>query len=210
MIPARTNRAHLEQRDPRCDTVTVLNMAARRLRLRRFADMNAVAGREDDWNLHWADGPEKNHFTHILNVEGRIVRMPATQRHKPVWNWASADIRRWRKNIRRKHRHPRYVRPFTVAERQRQAKRRLVVICWELKSPAYRRTDVATRMVGAVTASGWKGYYMTLVTMRSWGPKLRAIKQAGGETALLAHSARRPAALPEFSPFIDRTWGRFR
>jgi hypothetical protein len=97
-----------------------------------------------------------------------------------------------------------------VAKRQRQAKRRAVIICWELKSRAYAEAGVAERIVEDVRASKWPAFYMALVTMRLWGQKARAIHAAGGEFALLAHGAPKPADLEHWSPYITRVWGRFR
>lgn len=209
MIPAHTRRAHLPARDPRCDTVTVLNMAALR---RCMADMNAVAGLEADWNLHYASSMGDNHFNYIIDRKTRR-RRPASRAEKArrPQDLSNAEMRRYRKKVRR----GRYVRPFTVAERNRQAKRRRVRICWEIKSRLYgARPELAVRFVKAITATGWASYYMTLVTMHAWGAKLRNFKLAGGETALLPHDARKTPAIQAGlnvyqAQYIDRIWGRW-
>lgn len=201
MIPRSTNRAHLPSRNKRNDTVAVLNMAARRRPGRRFADLNVCPSLEEDWNLHWKDGPRKNHFTHILDKDtGKRRRMTHTELHRPVAEWRAADVRRWRRRVGL-----RWVRPFTVAERQRQARRRRVVICWELKDSRYGGGP-GDRIVSTVTASAWPAYYMTLVNMRGWGRKLRRVHMAGGETALLTHGCRKPDDYATWAPYVDRLW----
>jgi hypothetical protein len=97
-----------------------------------------------------------------------------------------------------------------VRQRQRQAKRRSVIICWELKSRAFAEADVAERIAEDVRASGWPAYFMALVTMRLWGQKARAIHQAGGQFALLAHGEPKPSAFDTWKPYITQIWGRFR
>lgn len=215
-IPAATagGRAHLEARDPRCDTVVVLNMAARRIIRKRFADMNACAGADADWNLHFPDNMHKNHFTEIIDKNnGR--RRPCThaEANRPVIEIPKHDMVRYRKNVGSKRR-PRWVRPFTVAERNRQAKRRWVRICWEIKSRAYATNPaLAKRFAAAIKATGWGSYYMTLVSMWGFGLKLKHFKEAGEQTALLGHDHRLSTAeaneLRGYYHWIDRQWGAF-
>lgn len=215
-IPANTagGRAHLEARDPRCDTVVVLNIAARRILRKRYADMNACAGPDADWNLHFPDNMRQNHFTHIIDAHtGK--RRPCThaEENRPVIEIPYHEMVRYRKNVGTQRR-PRWVRPFTVAERNRQAKRRLVRVCWELKSRVYA-TDptLAHRFVKAIDATGWGSFYMTLVSMWGFGAKLKNFRLAGGQTALLGHGHRLTDAeiteLREHRPYIDRQWGAF-
>lgn len=211
MIPRRCHREHLPWRDPRVDTVTVLNMAARGS---GYADMNACALADGDANVHWADGPTKNHYDHIWtgrkDRNGREIRRPMTQAEKDrkLIDWTVAEFLTWRRGA---HGGP---RPHTVEMRQRQARKRAVTVCWELKSRQYRQAARARRFVAAVRRAGGVAYFMTLASMPYWGPKLRAFKQAGGETALLAHdvklTAARETTLARFRPFIDRIWGDFR
>lgn len=209
-IPAQTNRAHLSSTDPRCDTVTVLNIAARRAPGRRFADMNAVVGSTDDWNLHYARGPEANHFTHRINpVTKKLERMPESLRRLKVNAWTTPQIKGWRKNVGTAAK-PKWVRPFTCVERQAQAKVRRVIICWELKSSLYRKSKYATRLVLSMKATRWTAYYMTLVTMPYWAEKLTAFRRAGGQTAIQPHGAKRPANFNGLHPDpIQRIWGHF-
>lgn len=213
MIPKSTHRAHLKQSNGRCDTVTVLNMAAKHAKGHRFADMNACALKDGDANLHWPAGPAMNHYDHIAigkDANGKEKRRPMTKAelHRPVIEWKTEDFLRWRRGPSGGP------RPATVAMRQKEAADRGVIICWELKSREYRVAANGTRFVSAVVDSKHKAYYMTLVTMAFWGPKLRAFKNAGGETALLAHGVRKTptieAGLVRFGPSIDRIWGSFR
>jgi hypothetical protein len=215
VIPKSTHRAHLKQSDGRCDTVTVLNMAAKQLERhpRAYADMNACALEDGDANLHWPRNPVLNHYDHIAvgtDAHGKEKRRPMTksERHRPVVEWKTEEFLRWRRGPSGGP------RPATVAMRQKQAADRDVIICWELKSREYRIPSNAARFVAAVEASGHTAYYMTLVTMGFWGQKLQAFKNAGGETALLAHGVRKTpdiaARLERFAPSIDRIWGSFR
>jgi hypothetical protein len=214
VIPKSTNRAHLKQKNPRCDTVTVLNMAAKHKQGQRFADMNACALKDGDANMHWPGGPAKNHYEHLWtgkkDANGKEIRRPMTkaEKDKPLIKWTTEEYLMWRRGMTGGP------RPATVAMRQKEAEARGVIICWELKSREYRVAANANRFFAAVKESGHKAYYMTLVTMAFWGPKLKAFKQAGGETALLAHDAKKTAtiaaSLKSFDPFIDRVWGSFR
>lgn len=207
-MPAQTHRFHLSWRDPRCDTLEFLNMAARNGR--RFVDCNACVSADDTaWNLHWPEGPRLNHYDWIWTGKRRFfreVRRPMTQGelNRNVGRWSDAGIARWRRGKRGGP------RPATVLKRQRQAKRRSVYICWELKSPAFAHADVAERIVEDVRASGWPAFFMALVTMRGWQGKARAIHQAGGQFALLAHNAPRPADLDSWRPYLSAIWGSFR
>lgn len=209
-IPRSCVRAHVDWDDPRCDTVAILNIAAKHS---GYADMNACALADGDANVHWADGPLKNHYDHIWtgrrDRRGREIRRPMTseERHRPLVEWKVSGFLAWRRGERGGP------RPHTVEMRQRQAKAREVTICWELKSRQYKDPARAQRFVAACRRAGGVAYFMTLVTMRAWGPKLRAFKNAGGETALLAHGVRltalRRARLAFYSSSIDRIWGDF-
>ena len=214
MIPKSTHRAHLKQSNMRCDTVTVLNMAARQTKDARghtYADMNACVLKDGDANLHWPGSPVKNHYDHIWtgkkDANGREVRRPMTkaERTRPVVEWTTEQFLLWRRGPSGGP------RPATVAMRQKEAADRGVIICWELKSRQYRVAANGKRFVEAVVDSKHKAYYMTLVTMAFWGPKLQSFKNAGGETALLAHGVRKTPAiasnLETFDEFIDRVWG---
>jgi hypothetical protein len=207
-MPTETHRVHLPWDDPRCDTLEILNMAARQGR--RYVDCNTCVSADDTaWNLHWAEGPRLNHYDWIWTGKrrwGREVRRPMTdaELRRNVHEWSDDEIRRWR---RARHGGR---KPATVRQRQRQAKRRSVIICWELKSRAFAEADVAERIAEDVRASGWPAYFMALVTMRLWGQKARAIHQAGGQFALLAHGEPKPSAFDTWKPYITEVWGRFR
>lgn len=205
-IPSQTRRFHLPWYDRRCDTLRFLLIAV--WRGFRFVDCNAVlSANGTSWNLHWANGPKLNHFTWIWtgrrNKYGREIRRPMTydELHRPVDKWTDSQIARWRRAPKRGR------KPATVYKRQRQAKRLGLIICWELKSRTYGKADYADRLVDDVERSKHPAFYMTLVTMRNWGEKLWAVKDAGGQTALLAHGAPKPRDLDKWAPHIDRIWG---
>lgn len=207
-IPAQTHRYHLPAVDPRCDTLEMLNMAARRGV--KYVDCNTIVSADDtSWNLHWPEGPRLNHYDWIWTGRrrlGREVRRPMTEAeaHRNVDEWHDEDIARWR---RARHGGP---RPATVRKRQAQAKRRALIPCWELKSRHHAIAEVAEKLVEDVRASGGRAYFMALVTLRFWGQKARAIHKAGGEFALLAHDAPRPTDLDTWRPFISAVWGNWK
>jgi hypothetical protein len=211
VIPKHTNRAHLHWQSPRCDTVTVLNKAARHKEGQKFADMNACALADGDANVHWADGPTNNHYDQIWTGErdpaGQEIRrlMTAAERHQKLIDTTTEEFLNWRRGAAGGP------RPATVAMRQREAFSRGVTICWELKSREYRIAANAQRFVGTVTESGHPAFYMTLVTMAFWGQKLRVFKLAGGETALLTKGVRKTKDIADgliaFEADIDRVWG---
>jgi len=208
-IPVETHRVHVPWSDLRCDTVALLDLTGREGR--RFVDLNACHSSDGvSFNLHWGNGPRLNHYTWIWTGRRtrflrREIRRPMTEAEirRDTDEWPAAAILRWRRGKRGGP------RPATVARRQAQAARRGVIPCWELKSHDYGQGDYAERFVADVEAAGGQAFYMTLVTMPHWGPKLRAFHQAGGQTALLAHGAPRPPDLTQWRPFIDRIWGHF-
>jgi hypothetical protein len=184
------HKAHLLQRDPRCDTRTVLKMA-RRL-ASKSADMNAVRGLDTDWNLHWADSMAKNHFNHIKPSRWRPIRpcSHAEGSARPD-HLTRAQVKRYRKRVGR-----RWVIPFTVAERQAQARRLGVKVFWELKSSDY--AIAAERFVAAAKSAGGKWAVMTLINMRNWQSKLEAFHEAGAPTYLMMHGHSRNAEVIAF------------
>lgn len=208
VIPQETHRVHADWDDPICDTVALLDRAARLGR--RFVDMNTcVSADHTGWNLHWPEGPRLNGFHWIwtgrrTRILRREIRRPMTddELRRDVIDWHDSQIARWR---RARHGGR---RPGTVALRQKQARKRRVYICWETKSRAYEEPENAERLVEDCRASGWPAFFMTLC-IGAWGPKLRAIHNAGGQTALLAHGYPKPVDLAQWRPYIDAIWGRF-
>lgn len=215
-IPNATagGRAHLLARNPKCDTYAVLNIAFRRILRKRFADMNACAGADDDWNLHYADGMAPNHYTHIKDAKtGRIRPCTHAEAHTPVDQIHTPQMLRYRKDVAPGKRH-RWVRPRTVFEVQRRARRLRVTVCWEIKSRVYATNPaLARRFVASCRRAGGVAYYMTLVNMWGFGGKLKNFKLAGGETALLGHgmplTAARSSELTANRAYIDVQWGSF-
>lgn len=207
-------RAHLKAMDDRCDTVVVLNMAARRRPGRRFADMNCVAGRTHDWNLHWPKNMRLNGFTHILDGRtGKLRRCTKAEGNRAPRTLTYHQMIRYRKRIKISGRW-KWVRPYTVAQTNLQAKRRLVRCCWELKSTEYASNPaLARRMAAALAKTKWTSYVMTLVNMAGFGRKLKNFKVAGMGTALQGHGVRLSSSkvreLRTYAKYIDAQWGSF-
>jgi hypothetical protein len=203
--------AHYLQSDPRVDTVAVLDLAAHTT---GYADMNACRLLDGDANVHWPKNPVSNHYSWIwtgrrTKVLRREIRREMTdeERRRPVNEWTTWEFLRWRRGAKGG------ARPHTVGMRQRQARRRFVKVCWELKSHDYGDNPAwAMRFVSTVKAAGGVAFYFTLATMPKWGPRMRAFRNAGGQTALDINGAKAAdvePALPAFEEFIDATWGHF-
>ena len=211
-IPAHTSRVHLK---PYWlgDSPRALNVAAtRRAPHNRCADVNFQLCADDEAALHWGTA-RQNDYRYVKvgkGIRGRRRPMTREELNRLIQLWRMEDIRRWRQTPRYGPRFKQRVRPYSFLEMARMAKRRRVYICAELKSRGFANEDVAVRMVNKGKTVGWPVYYMTLVTMKDWGGKMRAFHNAGGETALLAHGAKRPSNLSGYMNYIDRIWGRFR
>lgn len=204
-----SERAHLPWDNPLVDTVHVLAMARKGS---GSADMNAIALADADACGHWADGPVKNHWTWIWtgkrDHKGREIRrrLSTAERSRPMIFWTAEKFLR----LRRAEYGGR--KPRLVGQIQAIANRLGVRVCWEIKSKQYARQALANRFMASLKQTGGRYAIMTLVTMRNWGPKLKAFKLAGaGLTALLPHGQRKTvtirAQLLVYGRYIDKYWG---
>lgn len=209
-IPGWTDRLHLEPYwlgDSRFAIRTAARKAPGKDR-GRFIDLNFQRTLDGVVNCHWGTA-RKNGFFYIVTRFGKRRPMTEAELDRPIGQWKTADVIRWRRTARIGTSLASRIRIYTFAEQVRYAWRRGVIVCAELKSETFDDPRVAVQMVAVLTRLKAIAYFMTLVTMPNWGPKLRAIHQAGGQTALLAHGARLPANLEHFRPYIDQVWGEF-
>jgi hypothetical protein len=199
--------AHLPQSDPRVDTVYILNRAAR---LRIMADMNACRLLDGDAGVHWPNNPVLNHYEWIWTGKrrwnGTEIRREMTphEKRRPVDHWTEAEYLRWRRGPKGGR------KPATVAKRQRQARRRGVPVCWELKTHDYGDNSAyAQRFVASVKAAGGTAFWFTLAKIPGWQRRMQAFHDAGAQTALDANGATRPDDLAMWRPHIDAIWGHW-
>ena len=218
-MPAHTDRLHLS---PYWlgDSKYAIRVASRK-RIGsdggRFIDMNFQVCLSDDGQsyeavcLHWGTA-RKNGYLYIVKANGRGRRkMTQAELDRPIHKWHLKDIKRWRRTARVGVRFETRVRPLSFVEAITYAKNRNVVVCAELKSVLFARYPaIAQRMKAQVNAVGSRTYVMTLVTMVGWRTKMKNFHDAGFETALLAHGAKKPADLAAWRPYITRVWGSWR
>jgi hypothetical protein len=196
-------RAHALQSDPRCDQVALLDYARKHSKV---ADFNAVAGKirtlrngaktATHWNLHWADGPGKNHYHFIWtgkrNRRGQEIRRAMTREelNRNVNQWNDLDILRWRKTLRPTKGVGRH-KPATVRTRAWQARFRGVTMGWELKSREYG-TDpmLAVTFKQQATVPGGRFFVFTLTSMANYHGKMVYFHRAGVPTLLSVHTPK--------------------
>lgn len=210
-VPPWTDRLHLT---PYWlgDSRYAIRIAARKAVGRdggRFIDLNFQRTLDGVVNCHWGTA-RRNGFYFIVVRPGKRRPLTEEELDRPIAEWATADVIRWRRTKRAGLSLASRIRIYTFAEQVRYAARRGVRICAELKSKTFDDLRVAAQMVAVSVRNNAGVIFMTLVTMPNWGPKLRAFHEAGGQTALLAHGAARPTNLEHFRPYIDQIWGDFR
>lgn len=206
-IPPHPRRAHVPWHDPRCDQLAILTLAVL-LGIFR-ADINICVTRDGAVGAHWPEGPKRNGYEWIIDARtGKRRRMTHEELYRPLIEWDTADVLRWRKTPRVLTRHGRH-RPRTIAQWQAAARRRRVIAMYEAKSPQFGLQVRADRVAAAVRASGWPAYVMTLITMRNWQGKMRAFHATGIRTALLTEGRPEPDDWPTWAPYVDRLLGRF-
>lgn len=216
MIPPRTNRFHLMPYWMG-DSPAAVRRCARRVLARRFIDINLQKCIDGIIACHWGTAAQNGYRYIVVRGKGaREVRRKMThaELHRPISEWKASHVVQWRRTARWGAKYASRVRPYTYEEMLRICKRWRVVPTFELKSRAFANKAVAKAMKVIHDRVGTRAYYMTLVTMVFWGPKMKAFKEAGFETALLPHGARlTPAVRQElrmYGPYIDRYWGGWR
>jgi hypothetical protein len=221
-IPAHTDRLHLE---PYWlgDSKYAIRVASRK-RIGsdggRFIDCNFQVCLSDDGKsyeavcLHWGTARKNGYLYITYKTKYGVTRrrkMTRAELDRHISEWKLSDIKRWRRTARAGRSLASRIRPQSFVEMVKYAKRYRVIICAELKSILFaKRPELAAKMKAQVKAINHTTYVMTLVTMTGWRYKMRNFHNAGFETALLAHGARRPADLTQWRPVIDRIWGGFR
>lgn len=207
-MPAHPYRVHVKWSSPICDQFALLNRAAVLPKHRRRADINVCATRDAEVGAHWPKGPEANGYRWIIDGKRRR-KMTHAELHRPLIDWDTADVLRWRKRAHAWQRHGRH-RPHTIPEWQAAARRRRVLCMYELKSYQLGEAARAQRVAAQVRASGWPAWVMTLSTMRGWRHKMRAFHLTGLRTGLLTQNITEPDDWSAWAPYVDRLLGKFR
>lgn len=183
----------------------------------RAIDMNQQVCLSDDGRRYIAIGlhskaPHTNGYVYIKRRFSPLRRhMTHSELYRPSHKWKESEVKRWRRTKRRRRGvYESRVRVYTYTELVRYAtnRQRKVIICPELKSILFARYPaIAQQMYADTLALKATTWPMTLVTMSGWRTKMRNFHNAGFDTALLAHGAKKPADLATWRPFITRIWG---
>jgi len=218
-MPRRTDRLHLEPYWLGDSKYAIRQASRKRIGSDggRYIDMNFQACLSDDGKsyeavcVHWATA-RKNGYYYITKKNGiGRRRMTREELDRKVHHWHISDIKRWRRTARAGTSYASRVRPLSFIEAINYAKSYKVIVCAELKSILFARYPaIAVKMKSQVRAVNHTTYVMTLVTMIGWRYKMRNFHNAGFETALLAHDAKKPSDLTRWRPFITRVWGGWR
>lgn len=186
----------------------------------RAIDINFQVVLADDSLSYEAMGlhsrtPHTNGFVFIKRKFSPLRRrMTHAELYRPTHKWKVSEVKRWRRTKRRRRGvYESRVRPYTYAELVRYAnnRRRKVIVCPELKSILFARYPaIAQKMYAQTISLNATTWPMTLVTMTGWRTKMKNFHDAGFETALLAHGAKKPADLAAWRPYITRVWGGWR
>lgn len=210
LMPAHTDRLHLS---PYWlgDSPRAIRKAGRHRRGHRDIDLNCQRCKDGVAIVHWGTAGKNGYFFIIDAHTGKRRHMTYREIHKPLSAWSVEEIKRWRRTLRRGTRYETWVRPLSYQEAVQLCIKHGARPCFELKSKTFDDVTVARSMVNYAKTMRKQVFFMTLVTMRNWRNKGRAIKAAGGHIALLAHGAPKPADLANFVPEVfDRVWGNWR
>lgn len=175
----------------------------------RYTDTNLQATKDGAVAMHWGT-PAKNGYYFIVKKDGKgRRRLTPEEAHRPLIQWATADVLRLRRTLRTGTRYESRVRPYTAQEMVTLAHRLGVIPCFELKSPHFKNSARIAPIVAHAERIGATCYFMALVTMVEWGGKAKAVRQAKGQYALLAHGAPKPNNFNFYKPYITRVWGQW-
>lgn len=129
--------------------------------------------------LHWRN-PARNNFPYIVDEQTGRVR-PMTPAELRRTDWQPSEVHRWRRG---KSKHS--AKPRTYKAMARRAAKLGVVICGELKTPAFRRKIPAQHVVNAAISVGHPPWFMALFrSMPYCRGKCKAIIRAGGQFAVI-------------------------
>lgn len=209
-MPARTDRLHLE---PYWygDSPRAIRKAGMRRPGHRDIDLNCQRAKDGVVIVHWGTAGKNGYFFIVDPKTGKRRRMTSAEVHRPVSQWTVRDIKRWRRTPRKGVRFETRVRPLSFQEAVQLCIKFNARPCFELKSKTFDDPDTARFMVNYAAVMKKQVFFMTLVTMPNWRHKGIAIKNAGGQIALLAHGAPRPTDLAMYVPEVfDRVWGGWR
>ena len=175
----------------------------------KYTDTNLQVTVDGEVCLHWYTAAQ-NGYRYIVQEDGTGRRpMTKAELKRPVSKWKLKDVKRWRRTAHyKKGDFEAENRPYTYEEAVIHAKKVGVIPCFELKSQAFAsQPERAKRMKAIADKHGLTLYVMTLVTMKRWAGKMKAFHNAGVQTALLAHGAKKPATFNTYKKYITRVWG---
>lgn len=185
-MPAATQRAHFKP-SWRGDRLAAIAAVARRPLGRdhiRAIDMNfqwawnalGQPGKGGEgFNIHWGK-PIQNNYRFILptSTAKRARRMTRAELRRPITKWTAGQVARWRRGP-----HPASARPCTYYECAAYAQRRGVVVCAEVKTPAFAREVPMKHMVDAARRANHPPFFMALREMGGVAKAEQAARQGG-------------------------------
>lgn len=209
-MPARTNRAHFEPPWRGDRPLAIIAVGRKRPGPGgvRAIDVNLQVSRDGTaWAAHWGI-PKKDNWKFILDARShRVRKMTKDELRRPMSQWSDEDIAHWRRGATRTS-----PRPRTYREMARLAVHHGVVICGELKSRRFAETNVAERLVADAHAAGHPPWFMALINMKDCRGKCEAIRNAGGQFAVIFGrfrilARREPADWSSWHPKPNHLWG---
>lgn len=181
----------------------------------RYTDTNVQAARDGEVCMHWGIARNGGWKYIVVSTDAKGVekRRPMTTAEltKQAALWKVKDIKRWRLTLHGEvGNYKSNLRIYDTNEMIAFAKKHGVVPCFELKSELFaKQPQRAVRMRQQAIAHGARVYVMALVTMPRWAGKMKAFHNAGWETALLPHGARKPLRYAYYKKYITRVWGNW-
>jgi hypothetical protein len=171
----------------------------------RYVDVNVQKTYDGAICMHWGN-PGKNGYHYI--VSGRRRRaLTRAETHRPLTHWRSSQLVKLRRTRRPGLSYASRVRPYTYYEMVRYAASKRVTIIGELKSPGFGVASAAKQLVRWAHAAHHRPWFMALAEMANWEGKAKAVHDAGGEFALLAHGDSMPHNFARYRQYVSQVWG---
>ena len=206
-IPKRTNRKHYMPYWYGDSPRAVKRASTRR---KDYIDQNYNLSADDiPMAMHWGD-LRRNGFKYLETNNGYRRKLTKQELNQQVSHYDNLWLKRLRRTKKAGRSYRSVVRPHSWWEMLKYYKAFNVTPCPELKAYEFgTNTRVAHTMYKQAREAHVTAYPMTLVTMRGWGIKMRTFHQAGFETALLPHGAKKPVQYNHYKQWIDEVWGRW-